>query len=105
MFNDCLHGIFKTNRCSLSSPFYSVRVSNELGRGDAEAAKFSIKVITSTSICLGVLAWILFLVFERKLAYLFTSDEEVAESVLDLSALLGISVFLNSIQPVLSGMY
>ncbi|XP_035544884.1 protein DETOXIFICATION 25-like isoform X3 [Juglans regia] len=81
----------------------SVRVSNELGRGDAEAAKFSIKVITSTSICLGVLAWILCSVFERKLAYLFTSDEEVAESVLDLSALLGISVFLNSIQPVLSG--
>ncbi|KAG7964230.1 hypothetical protein I3843_09G159700 [Carya illinoinensis] len=81
----------------------SVRVSNELGRGDAEAAKFSIKVITSTSICLGVFAWILCLVFDRKIAYLFTSDEEVVESVLDLSTLLGISVLLNSIQPVLSG--
>ncbi|KAG6642777.1 hypothetical protein CIPAW_09G164600 [Carya illinoinensis] len=81
----------------------SVRVSNELGRGDAEAVKFSIKVITTTSICLGVFAWILCFVFDRKIAYLFTSDEEVAESVLDLSTLLGVSVLLNSIQPVLSG--
>ncbi|KAG7964231.1 hypothetical protein I3843_09G159800 [Carya illinoinensis] len=84
----------------LSFPFYSVRVSNELGRGDVEAAKFSIKVITSTSICLGVFAWIFCFVFDRKIAYLFTSDEEVAKSVLDLSTLLGISVLLNSIQPL-----
>ncbi|KAF2306827.1 hypothetical protein GH714_021768 [Hevea brasiliensis] len=32
----------------------SVRVSNELGRGDAKAAKFAIKVVLFTSICIGV---------------------------------------------------
>ncbi|KAG2689895.1 hypothetical protein I3760_09G162000 [Carya illinoinensis] len=99
---DCL-GIYDLLIGFLSAT--SVRVSNELGRGDVEAAKVSIKVITSTSICLGVFAWILCFVFDRKIAYLFTSDEEVAKSVLDLSTLLGISVLLNSIQPVLLGMY
>lgn len=83
----------------------SVRVSNELGRGNAEAAKFAVKVISSVSFCLGVLFWILCIVFGHKIAYLFTSDEEVVEAVSDLSILLSLSVLLNSIQPVLSGMY
>jgi MATE family multidrug resistance protein len=83
----------------------SVRVSNELGRGDAEAAKFAVKVVTSISVCLGVVFWILCLVFGRKIGYLFTSDEEVAEAVSDLSILLSLSVLLNSVQPVLSGMH
>ncbi|KAB1223103.1 Protein TRANSPARENT TESTA 12 [Morella rubra] len=77
----------------------SVRVSNELGKGDAAAAKFSVKVITSTSVGLGVLAWILCFVFGNKIAYLFTSDEEVVEAVSNLTVLLSVSVFLNSIQP------
>ncbi|XP_062175359.1 protein DETOXIFICATION 24-like [Alnus glutinosa] len=81
----------------------SVRVSNELGRGDAEAAKFAVKVVTSISVCLGVVFWILCLVFGPKIGYLFTSDEEVAEAVSDLSILLSLSVLLNSVQPVLSG--
>jgi MATE family multidrug resistance protein len=83
----------------------SVRVSNELGRGDAEAAKFAVKVVTSISVCLGVVFWILCLAFGRKIGYLFTSDEEVAEAVSDLSILLSLSVLLNSVQPVLSGMF
>jgi MATE family multidrug resistance protein len=83
----------------------SVRVSNELGEGDAEAAKFGVKVVTSISVCLGVVFWILCLVFGRKIGYLFTSDEEVAEAVSDLSILLSLSVLLNSVQPVLSGMH
>ena len=86
-------------------PFASVRVSNELGKGDAEAAKFAVKVISSISVCLGVVSWILCLVFGHKIGYLFTSDEQVAEVVSDLSILLSLSVLLNSVQPVLSGMY
>ncbi|KAG7960586.1 hypothetical protein I3843_10G131600 [Carya illinoinensis] len=51
----------------------SVRVSNELGRGDSKAAKFSIM------------------------------NTEVVEAVASLSPLLAVSILLNSIQPVLSG--
>lgn len=81
----------------------SVRVSNELGRGNAKAAKFAIKVILSTSIAIGVIFWILCLVFGRKISYLFTDDEEIADAVSDLSVLLAFSILLNSIYPVLSG--
>ncbi|XP_031394025.1 protein DETOXIFICATION 20-like [Punica granatum] len=81
----------------------SVRVSNELGRGDAKAAKFSIKVILGTSISIGVIFWILCLVFGRQIGYIFTSEEAVAEEVASLSVLLAFSILLNSVQPVLSG--
>ncbi|KAK9289384.1 hypothetical protein L1049_007539 [Liquidambar formosana] len=80
-----------------------VRVSNELGRGDAKAVKFSIKVALATSTSIGVFFWILCLAFGNKIAYLFTSNEEIAEEVSSLSVLLAFSVLLNSVQPVLSG--
>uniref|UniRef100_A0A7N2M595 Uncharacterized protein n=1 Tax=Quercus lobata TaxID=97700 RepID=A0A7N2M595_QUELO len=80
-----------------------VRVSNEIGKGNAKAAKFSIKVILCTSITIGVIFWALFLAFGNKISYWFTSDEEVAEAVSSLSTLLAFSVLLNSVQPVLTG--
>ncbi|EEF31428.1 protein DETOXIFICATION 24 [Ricinus communis] len=80
-----------------------VRVSNELGKGNAKATKFSIKVILCTSVCIGVVCFILCLIFGRQISYLFTDSEEVADSVSDLSVLLAFSMLFNSIQPVLSG--
>ncbi|KAF4371529.1 hypothetical protein G4B88_008244, partial [Cannabis sativa] len=80
-----------------------VRVSNELGRGNAKAAKFAIKVIMGTSIVIGVISWILCLIFGRQISYIFTDDEKVADAVADLSVLLAFSILLNSIYPVLSG--
>ncbi|KAL0453331.1 UNVERIFIED_CONTAM: protein DETOXIFICATION 24 [Sesamum latifolium] len=80
-----------------------VRVANELGRGDAKATKFSIKVVMGTSVTIGLLFFILCLVFGNKLGYLFTNEEEVAQTVSDLSLLLAFSVLLNGIYPVLSG--
>ncbi|XP_020547767.1 protein DETOXIFICATION 24-like isoform X3 [Sesamum indicum] len=80
-----------------------VRVANELGRGDAKATKFSIKVLIGTSVTIAVFFWILCLVFRDKLGYLFTNEEEVAQTVSDLSLLLAFSVLLSGIYPVLSG--
>ncbi|KAJ9563899.1 hypothetical protein OSB04_009059 [Centaurea solstitialis] len=80
-----------------------VRVANELGAGNAKAIKFSIKVVLGTSIAIGVLFFVLCLVFGKQLAYMFTDDERVADLVSDLSLLLAFSNLLNSIYPVLSG--
>ncbi|XP_022744001.1 protein DETOXIFICATION 24-like isoform X2 [Durio zibethinus] len=80
-----------------------VRVANELGRGNAKAVKFSIKTIMSTSVCIGMVFFILCLVFGGQISYLFTSDEQVAEAISSLSTLLAISILFNSIQTVLSG--
>lgn len=80
-----------------------VRIANELGRGNPKAVKFSIKTILATSISIGMVFFILCLVFEHLISYLFTSDEQVAEAISSLSTLLAFSILFNSIQPVLSG--
>jgi len=80
-----------------------VRVSNELGKGNAKAAKFSVKVILGVSICIGVIFFALCLAFGKQISYIFTSNEEIAEEVSSLSTLLAFSILLNSVQPVLSG--
>ncbi|KAK8589912.1 hypothetical protein V6N13_088716 [Hibiscus sabdariffa] len=81
----------------------SVRISNELGRGNVESVKFSMKVIICTSFCIGVFFWALCLIFGNQIGYLFASEEEVANSVADLSVLLSFSILLNNVQPILSG--
>ncbi|KAJ0444249.1 putative multi antimicrobial extrusion protein [Helianthus annuus] len=72
-----------------------VRVANELGRGNAKAVRFSIQVLLGTSLAIGVFFFVLCLLFGKKLAYLFTDDERVADTVLDLYLLLSFSVLLN----------
>ncbi|KAL0383355.1 UNVERIFIED_CONTAM: protein DETOXIFICATION 21 [Sesamum calycinum] len=81
----------------------SVRVSNELGKGNSKAAKFSTLNIVLTSCSIGFLLFVLFLFLRERLAYIFTKDHNVAAEVAHLSPLLAFSVLLNSIQPVLSG--
>ncbi|OMO69933.1 Multi antimicrobial extrusion protein [Corchorus capsularis] len=58
-----------------------VRVANELGRGNAKAVKFAIKTIMTTSICIGMVFFVLCLVFGHQISYLFTSNEQVAEVI------------------------
>lgn len=82
-----------------------MRVANELGRGNAKAAKFSIKIILSTSIVIGVVFWVLCLIFGEEISHFLTSDEEVAETVSSLAVLLAFSILLNSVQPVLTGKF
>ncbi|KAI4381591.1 hypothetical protein MLD38_007651 [Melastoma candidum] len=81
----------------------SVRVSNELGRGNTEAAQFSMRVNIVTAAGVGVVFWILCLAFGRDLAYVFTSDEEVIEEVSNLVVLLAFAILINSVQPSQSG--
>ncbi|KAJ3676593.1 hypothetical protein LUZ60_004005 [Juncus effusus] len=80
-----------------------VRVANELGAGSAKNAKFSIYVVVSTSLLIGIVLFAVFLGFKGTLAYLFTDNKEVANAVADLSPLLAFTILLNSVQPVLSG--
>ncbi|ESW32791.1 hypothetical protein PHAVU_001G017400 [Phaseolus vulgaris] len=81
----------------------SVRVSNELGAGDFKAARFSVWVVSITSVAIGVVAMIVVLSTKDYFPYLFTSTTAVAIETTKLAGLLGITVLLNSLQPVLSG--
>ncbi|XVE90291.1 hypothetical protein DITRI_Ditri20bG0066000 [Diplodiscus trichospermus] len=80
-----------------------VRIANGLGRGNANAVKFSIKTVMSTSISIGMVFFILCLAFGHQLSYLFTSSEQVAEAMSSLTTLLAISILFDSAQPILSG--
>lgn len=81
----------------------SVRVSNELGRGSSKAAKFAIVNTVLTSFLIGVVLFVLCLIFRGSIAYIFTENSEVVAAVESLSDLLAWSILLNSVQPVLSG--
>ncbi|KAL1208406.1 Protein DETOXIFICATION 21 [Cardamine amara subsp. amara] len=81
----------------------SVRVSNELGRGDAKAAKFATLTAVFTSLSIGIVLFFVFLFQRGRVSYIFTTSEAVAAEVADLSPLLAISILMNSVQPVLSG--
>ncbi|XP_027062613.1 protein DETOXIFICATION 40-like [Coffea arabica] len=81
----------------------SVRVSNELGAGHPKSAAFSVVVVNVISFIICVIAAIVILALRRVLSYAFTEGEVVADAVSDLSPLLALTLVLNGIQPVLSG--
>ncbi|KAH7533686.1 hypothetical protein FEM48_Zijuj04G0157800 [Ziziphus jujuba var. spinosa] len=81
----------------------SVRVSNELGAGHPSVAKFSVLVVNGTSILMSTVFSAIIFIFKVGLSRLFITDDEVVEAISNLTPLLAISVFLNGIQPILSG--
>ncbi|KAF3786601.1 hypothetical protein EJ110_NYTH25182 [Nymphaea thermarum] len=82
----------------------SVRVSNELGAGDSNAAKFAVWVVSVTSVAIGIVAMIIVFATQNVFPILFSNSPAVQKEVTRLAGLLGITVALNSLQPVLSGM-
>jgi MATE family multidrug resistance protein len=82
-----------------------VRVANELGAGNGEGARFAtvVSVVTSTMIGLG--CWFVIMILNHRIALLFSSSEPVLEVVDNLKLLLAFTILLNSIQPVLSGIF
>ncbi|KAL5977161.1 Protein DETOXIFICATION 41 [Asimina triloba] len=81
----------------------SIRVSNELGAGHPKLARFSVFVVLATSISVSTVFSVIVLVLRTPLSQLFTSDESVIKAVSNLTPLLALSIFLNGIQSILSG--
>ncbi|CAN1232446.1 Protein DETOXIFICATION 40, partial [Linum perenne] len=81
----------------------SVRVSNELGAGHPKSASFSVKMVTAMSFVIAVISAVLIMAFRNVISYIFTDGETVAAAVSDLCPLLAVTLVLNGIQPVLSG--
>eukprot|EP01018_Ginkgo_biloba_P024617 Gb_40010 [translate_table: standard] len=81
----------------------SVRVSNELGGGRPKAAKFAVTVVFVTSMVVGIALMGIILVTRNEFAVAFTNSKEVAKVVSGLATLLGLTMLLDSVQPVLSG--
>ncbi|KAK4431461.1 protein DETOXIFICATION 35 [Sesamum alatum] len=81
----------------------SVRVSNELGLGHPRAAKYSVYVTIFQSLLIGIVCMVVILATRDYFAIIFTDSENMQRAVAHLSSLLGVTMLLNSIQPVISG--
>uniref|UniRef100_A0A453JLC8 Protein TRANSPARENT TESTA 12 n=1 Tax=Aegilops tauschii subsp. strangulata TaxID=200361 RepID=A0A453JLC8_AEGTS len=81
----------------------SIRVGNELGAGHPKVARLSVLVVVTASIAFSILATIVVMALKYPLSTLYTSSTTVIEAVIALMPLLAISIFLNGIQPILSG--
>ncbi|TQD86519.1 hypothetical protein C1H46_027912 [Malus baccata] len=80
-----------------------VRVSNELGAGNGQAAKFAAKVSVAESSLIALFFCILIIAFRDNFGYIFTTNSDVIQRVNQMSYILGITILLNGVQPVLSG--
>ncbi|XP_076933699.1 protein DETOXIFICATION 40-like [Bidens hawaiensis] len=81
----------------------SVGVSNELGAGHPKSAAFAVVVVTLSSLVISLICAIILLALKHVISYAFTEGETVANAVAELTPLLAVSILLNGIQPVLSG--
>ncbi|CAH8383824.1 unnamed protein product [Eruca vesicaria subsp. sativa] len=81
----------------------SVRVSNELGAGHPRSAAFSTVVNTGVSFLLSLFEAVVIFSWRQVISYGFTDSPAVAEAVAELAPYLAITIVLNGIQPVLSG--
>ncbi|XP_065859333.1 protein DETOXIFICATION 34 [Euphorbia lathyris] len=81
----------------------SVRVSNELGSAHPRAAKYSVLITCAQSLLIGIFFATSVLVTKDHFAIIFTDSIEMRKAVSRLAYLLGITMILNSVQPVISG--
>ncbi|XP_039009572.1 protein DETOXIFICATION 2-like isoform X1 [Hibiscus syriacus] len=81
----------------------STRVSNELGAGNPEAARLSVIVATVIGLIEPIMVVTVFLSWRHVFGYIFSNEVEVVNYIAQIIPLLCISVFMDSLQAVLSG--
>ncbi|XP_054799841.1 protein DETOXIFICATION 27-like [Prosopis cineraria] len=80
-----------------------VRVSNELGAGNAKGAKFAALVSVLNTLVVGFISWLIIMMLHEKLAMIFTTSLPVIRMFNELAILLAFTILLNCLQPILSG--
>lgn len=71
--------------------------------GRPRAAKFAVYVTVAQSLLIGIFCMVVILISKDYFSVVFTSNAELQAAVSDLAWLLGITMLLNSVQPVISG--
>ncbi|CAM6050639.1 unnamed protein product [Sphagnum compactum] len=81
----------------------STRVSNELGAGQPDVAKFSVKIGLGLSSIQALIIASTLLIVRNLWGNIFSSSDEVVDYVAKILPLLAITSFMDGIQGVLSG--
>ena len=81
----------------------STRVSNELGAGNAQAAKMTVKAMMVLVVAEMVIVAMILFFCHRVLGYAFSSKKEIVDRTADMAPLLCLSIIMDGLQAVLSG--
>ncbi|KAH1080531.1 hypothetical protein J1N35_020292 [Gossypium stocksii] len=81
----------------------STRVSNELGAGNAEAARLAVNVVIVEAICVGLSVGSILILIRNIWGHAYSNEVEVDKYVAVMMPLIATSNFLDSLQCVLSG--
>jgi MATE family multidrug resistance protein len=82
----------------------SIRVSNELGAGNPQAARLSILISGIMCLVEGLLVAIITICVRDVWGYLYSNEQEVAKYVSIMMPILATSNFMDGLQCTLSGM-
>ena len=66
-----------------------------MGARNGKGARFAIVVFATTSITIGLLFWVLTMLFHDKLGWIFTLSKPILEAVNELSILLALGTITN----------
>ncbi|KAF4360083.1 hypothetical protein G4B88_005236 [Cannabis sativa] len=83
----------------------SVRVGNEIGAKNLEAARLAMVVVSVIVIIEGLVVGISIILLRKMWAELYSNDKNVVKIVSSLMPFLAMSCFLNGFQTVLSGIF
>lgn len=83
----------------------SIRVSNELGGGQPQAARQSVRAIFVITVVEGLLVALATILLRNVWGYLYSNEVEVVNYVSTMMPVLAVSDFLDGIQCALSGRY
>ncbi|PON35432.1 Multi antimicrobial extrusion protein [Trema orientale] len=81
----------------------STRVSNELGAGNPRAARVSVGVVVFLAVLEAVIMSSALFAGRSAFGYVFSNEKEVVDYVTNMAPLVCLSVILNSLHGVLSG--
>ncbi|KAM5557406.1 protein DETOXIFICATION 35-like [Rosa sericea] len=81
----------------------SIRVSNELGMGHPRTAKYSICVAVLLSLVIGIVSMTFIFISRDYIASVFTDSKVIQQAVAHLAYFLGVTMLLNSVAEVLTG--
>ncbi|XP_058750025.1 protein DETOXIFICATION 34-like isoform X3 [Vicia villosa] len=86
-----------------ASTAVSVRVSNTLGMSHPRAAKYSFLVTMFETLLLGIIFMTVIFLSKDKFAIIFTNSEDMIHAASELAYFLGISMILNTVSQIISG--
>ncbi|CAL5186627.1 unnamed protein product [Lathyrus oleraceus] len=82
----------------------SIRVSNELGAGNPQAARLAVCVVVVIAIIESIVVGAVMFLTRNILGYAYSNEEEVVKYVATMLPILAATHFLDGLQCVLSGM-